>query len=97
MVKHYRKLYSEIINPDTFSNFGFKEDGSKVSGVSAYEIITLLNTYDLNRRKRTGDQFVRQLFDCLLMYYVDRFGYSDEINKVVRKLFLCAYSIRIEH
>lgn len=97
MVRHYRKLYSEIINPDTFRNFEYKEDGSKVAGVSAYEIITLLNTYDLNCRKRMGDKFVRQLFDCLLMYYVDRFGYSDEINKVVRKLFLCAYSIRIEH
>lgn len=91
------RLYSEITCPDTFKNYEFKEDGSKVSGVSAYEIITLLNTYNLNCRKRTGDQFVRQLFDCQLMYYVDRFGCSDEINKVVRKLFLCAYSIRIEH
>lgn len=97
MVRHYRKLYSEIINPETFRNFGYKDDGSKVSGVSAYEIITLLNTYDLNCRKRAGDQFVRQLFDSLLLYYVDRFGYTDEINKVVRKLFLCAYRIRIEH
>lgn len=97
MVRHYQKLYSEITCPDTFKNYEFKEDGSKVSGVSAYEIITLLNTYNLNCRKRTGDQFLRQLFDCQLMYYVDRFGCSDEINKVVRKLFLCAYSIRIEH
>ena len=54
----------------------------------------MLNNY--SNRNRTGDTYVRQLFNCLLIYYVDRFG-SAEINKVVRKIFRYAYQIRLIH
>mgnify|MGYP006928900678 FL=1 len=47
------------------------------------------------RQSRTGDLYVRDYFDCLLLFYVDRFGLSEEINKVVRKIFLFSYLIRL--
>ena len=34
------------------------------------EIINLLNTYD--GRNRTGDKYVRLLFECALIYYIDK-------------------------
>lgn len=86
MVRHYETLYGKISNSTTFKPYDTDDDRT------AFKTITFIGTY--NNRNRTGDVYVRQLFNCLLMYYVDRFGF-DEINKVVRKLFRYAYRIRL--
>jgi uncharacterized protein with ParB-like and HNH nuclease domain len=57
------------------------------------EIIKLLNTYD--GRHRTGDKYVRLLFECALIYYIDKFG-DKESDKVISKLFVWAYKLRLE-
>ena len=46
-------------------------------------------------RHRTGDRYVRTMFDCLLLYYRDKFG-SVEISRAVEKCFLWAYSLRLK-
>lgn len=89
MVNHYDGLYDEIRAARTFLKYDREEDPR-----SAYKIVRTLNTY--GKRGRKGDIYVRRLFDCLLLYYVDRFGY-EEINKVVRKLFRYAYRVRLVH
>lgn len=89
MVNHYNGLYDEIRDDRTFLKYDTEEDQK-----SAYKIVRTLNSY--GKRSRKGDIYVRRLFDCLLLYYVDRFGY-EEINKVVRKLFRYAYRVRLEH
>jgi uncharacterized protein with ParB-like and HNH nuclease domain len=57
------------------------------------EIIEILNEYE--GRHRTGDKYIRMLFDCALIFYVDKFG-MQEIEKVVEKIFLWAYKKRLE-
>jgi len=57
------------------------------------EIIKMLNEYD--GRHRTGDKYIRMLFDCDLIFYVDIFG-MQEIEKVVEKIFVWAYKKRLE-
>jgi hypothetical protein len=44
---------------------------------------------------RTGDKYVRNLFYCGLVYYVDRFGKKD-LQKVIEKIFVLAYSLRLK-
>lgn len=56
------------------------------------EIVKLINNYD--KRSRTGDRYVRNLFDCALIYYVDKFG-TVEIDKAIEKLFIWAYTLRL--
>ena len=57
------------------------------------EIINLLNEYD--GRYRTGDKYVRLLFECALIYYIDKFG-EKELDKVINKIFVWAYKLRLE-
>ena len=57
------------------------------------EIIKMLNEYD--GRHRTGDKYIRMLFDCALIFYVNKFG-MQEIEKVVEKIFVWAYKKRLE-
>jgi len=57
------------------------------------EIIQILNSY--KGRNRTGDKYVRNLFDCALIYYIDKFGEID-IEKAIEKFFIWAYSLRLK-
>lgn len=56
------------------------------------KIIQLINNY--SQKNRTGDRYIRMLFDCALIFYVDKFG-EQEIDKVIEKLFVWAYSKRL--
>ena len=89
MIRYYDALYNKIIDENEYKKYDSSEDDK-----SAYKIIRMLNNY--SNRTRTGDIYVRQLFNCLLIYYVDRFGFA-EINKVVKKIFRYAYQIRLIH
>ncbi|WP_198306046.1 DUF262 domain-containing protein [Arcobacter vandammei] len=57
------------------------------------EIIKMLNEYE--GRYRTGDKYIRMLFDCALIFYIDKFG-MQEVEKVVEKIFIWAYKKRLE-
>ena len=36
------------------------------------------------------------MFDCALIYYIDKFGYAD-ISRAIEKTFIWAYSLRLTH
>lgn len=57
------------------------------------EIIKMLNEYE--GRHRTGDKYIRMLFDCALIFYVDKFG-MQEVEKVIDRIFVWAYKKRLE-
>lgn len=55
-------------------------------------ILEKLESYD--GKNRTGDKYVRNLFDCALVYYIDKFG-TIEIDRAIERIFIWAYSIRL--
>lgn len=57
-----------------------------------FRIFEILGSY--KGRHRTGDKYVRNLFDCALLYYIDKFGTKD-IDKISVKLFVWSYSLRL--
>jgi uncharacterized protein with ParB-like and HNH nuclease domain len=82
MVTHYKKVYEQMTKQDTsLSN-------------EAQIIIETLNSYE--GKNRTGDKYVRMLFDCSLLYYTDKFGEA-EISKAIEKIFIWAYSLRLTY
>ena len=82
MVRHYIKLYHKIHSIESYSENGL-----------AKHIIELINDYE--GAGRTGDKYVRNMFDTLLLYYIDKFGF-EELDKVVPKFFIWAYTLRLE-
>jgi len=60
----------------------------------AQKIMETLDSYP--ERHRTGDKYVRMLFDCALLYYIDRFG-EVELSGAVKKIFIWAYSLRLNY
>ena len=57
------------------------------------EILQLVNMH--LSRGRTGDGYVRNLFYCALMSYVDKFG-MDFFERIVEKMFVWAYTLRLK-
>ncbi len=82
MIRHYKNLHETM-----YSNLGTLNEMAK-------KIIKTLDTYD--GRNRTGDKYVRMLFDCALLFYIDKFGALD-ISKAIEKIFIWAYHIRLTY
>lgn len=62
---------------------------------TALEIMQVLNTYNRYARRRRGDQYVRRLFNALLLCYYDRFG-SHDLPRAIEYIFIWAYSLRLK-
>lgn len=82
MVRHYMSLYKSVINPETYREYA-----------NSWEIIQALCNYP--GMGRIGDQYVRSMFNALVFYYIDRFGY-EELDKVIPKFFIWAYTLRLK-
>lgn len=58
-----------------------------------YPILSTIKTYDGSFR--IGDKYIRNLFYCGLIYYIDKFGDKDLV-KIIDKIFVWAYSLRLK-
>jgi len=47
-------------------------------------------------RNRTGDRYVRSIFNCLLMYYYDKFG-DASLSQAIDKIFVWSYTLRLSY
>lgn len=95
MVAYYKKTH------DTYKQHANSlPDNEKANTLLAVlnemsvSILNVLNTYE--GKHRIGDSYVRMLFDCSLLFYIDRFGYI-EIDKALEKIFIWAYSVRLKY
>lgn len=84
------KRFFEMVN-HYIGQLDFEKHLQGISGNSD-AILRTINSYDT--RMRTGDQYVRSLFDCALLYYIDKFGLI-EIDRAIEKFFIWAYSLRL--
>jgi len=84
------KRFFEMIN-HYISQIDFQERLKDISEQSKV-ILETLDFYE--SRTRTGDQYVRSLFDSALLYYLDKFG-TVEIDRAIERIFIWAYSLRL--
>lgn len=94
MTSHYQKKIAGIVNDERNTD---RRSVSHLFGVAlderARDILDTLNTY--SARTRTGDQYIRNLFDCGLIFYLDKFG-THQVSQAVEKLFIWAYRCRLK-
>lgn len=94
MTSHYQQKIASIVNDERDTQ---KQSVSHLFGVAlderAQEILDTLNTY--SARTRTGDQYIRNLFDCGLIFYLDKFG-THQVSQAIEKLFIWAYRCRLQ-
>lgn len=90
MAAHYQKQVQAIVSAEHSESTSFL--GTTLT-TQAQDILQLLNNYA--DRHRTGDKFVRAIFDCGLIFYMDKFG-TVELSSAIEKIFIWAYRLRIK-
>lgn len=93
MTSHYQQKIASIVNDEHANQ---QQSATHLFGMvldeRAREILHTLNTY--SARTRTGDQYIRTLFDCGLIFYLDKFG-THQVSQAIEKLFIWAYRCRL--
>lgn len=90
MTAHYQEWIASV--------GGKLGDLRKLAGTGALDGFAARIVKDIDRyrgRHRTGDGFVRTMFDCLLICYIDKFGFAD-ISRAIEKIFVWAYTVRLQ-
>lgn len=90
MAEHYQKLVAAVAVEECASKLAMRHDEALT--MRAVKILSTLNIY--KNRHRTGDRYVRAMFDCALIFYIDKFG-SQELSLAIEKCFIWAYRCRI--
>ncbi|MBW7466000.1 hypothetical protein ABID22_000335 [Pontibacter aydingkolensis] len=85
LVSHYQVLLKQMK--------GLQQQLKESKDSNAYQILKTLDSYP--SRDRLGDKYVRNLFDCCLLYYLDKFG-TAEVGRAIEKFFIWAYSLRLQ-
>lgn len=92
MIQHYQTLIDQVVNlksgADSQTMGGFESHLNE----NARKILDTLNSY--SQRNRKGDRWVRLLFDCALVFYIDKFG-TQQLSEAIEKLFYWIYRCRI--
>ena len=94
MAEHYQQQVSAIIDCEHAADNNSPPPLilGEVLGELAGRIIKTLNSY--GNRTRTGDRYVRSMFDCALIFYIDKFG-TQRLSAAIEKCFIWAYRCRI--
>ncbi|MEI6542714.1 MAG: DUF262 domain-containing protein [Methylococcales bacterium] len=97
MIAHYHKLTRDIKNwfDETFSNQDIQSLNASLIPKSDFSKKIQLELRQYEGRHRTGDKYVKELFHCYLIYYVDKFG-SKGFDKAIEKAFFWAYALRLK-
>lgn len=90
LISHYQ---SKVARISAESWNGHELVGAEGLDGFAQVIMETINSYPA--RTRTGDCYVRAMFDCLLIYYIDKFGHA-ELSRAIEKIFIWAYSLRLQ-
>ena len=90
-VQYYVEIYEKLFK----EGIGLVDKVKKINGKDIEKgVNTFLNTQDYCFR--VGDKYLKNLFECIILFYFDKFGevYLDEF---VNKAFLWVYRIRFEY
>lgn len=91
MVEHYEKQISKVVDHQEQS------ENNAIFGATlqdrAHRIMNTLNEFH-GASHRSGDRYVRILFDCTLIFYIDKFA-TDRLSEAIEKIFIWAYHCRI--
>lgn len=89
-IEHYLKLYNDLFDYDSGI---LKRIDVKNTNVLNKNILDFIY---YNKHRRTGDTYVRNLFQSIVLYYYDRFG-DNHLDAAVLKILKWTYKIRIKN
>ncbi|MEC1375029.1 DUF262 domain-containing protein [Heyndrickxia oleronia] len=59
------------------------------------KLISHFHDHDQIPSKRSGDIYIKQLYECSLLFFADRFGFESLTQSVMQQLYSWSYSLRL--
>jgi hypothetical protein len=96
-VSYYSSLTKEISKTHNMLSIENSRlvDNLKQSSTSENSLKILEGLSNYPGKWRTGDSYVRNIFDCCVLYYLDKFGYY-KLDTAIEKFFIWTYRDRLE-
>lgn len=90
-IEHYTAIYEKLFKEKD----GLLDKIHSINGIDLEKgVMTFLNNHKYSYR--TGDKYIRNLFECTVLFYFDKFGES-HFEEFITKAFLWAYRTRVEY
>jgi len=59
------------------------------------KLIKMVHNDEQIPSRRSGDLYIKQLYECVLLFFADRFGFENLTNGVMQQLYSWSYSLRL--
>ena len=82
-IEHYRRLYRELFDECSGHLSRFKLNGK-----------SYLQAFNYNGHRRTGDRYMRDLFECAVLLYYDKFR-TDGLETAANRILHWAFHLRL--
>lgn len=90
-IEHYTAIYEKLFKEKD----GLLDKIHSINGIDLEKgVMAFLNNHKYSYR--TGDKYIRNLFECTVLLYFDKFGES-HFEEFITKAFLWAYRTRVEY
>lgn len=90
-IEYYTAIYEKLFKEKD----GLLDKIHSINGIDLEKgVMTFLNNHKYSYR--TGDKYIRNLFECTVLFYFDKFGES-HFEEFITKAFLWAYRTRVEY
>lgn len=90
-IEYYTAIYARLFREEN----GLLSKIHKIKRIDLPEgLIAFLNNH--NYSYRVGDKYIRNLFECTVLFYFDKFGES-HFEEFITKAFLWTYRTRVEY
>lgn len=91
-VQHYKNIVNDFKQK---YNVSYREMDSVAKELNTPTFKLFRLVYSNEKSHREGEKYIKALFECLLIYYIDKFGYS-EFDAFVEKAFVWCFSLRFQ-
>ncbi len=92
-VQYYKNIVKDF--KDKYNgNYSEKDAVLKELNTSTIKLFSLV--YANDKKNREGEKYIKTLFECILIYYIDKFGYS-EFDAFVEKAFVWCFNLRFQY
>ncbi|MGN7986045.1 DUF262 domain-containing protein [Pedobacter sp. 22226] len=84
-VAYYKRIIDEFV-----------ANKSRTGQVSEKSTRLLDLVYNNKYKNRDGEKYIRSMFECAMIFYIDKFGY-EEIDLFIEKAFVWCFQLRFEY
>lgn len=84
-VSYYKRIIDEFV-----------ANKSRIGQISEKSMRLVELIYNNKYKNRDGEKYIRSMFECIMIFYIDKFGY-EKIDSFIEKAFVWCFQLRFDY